>query len=272
MNNYKLYLHTVPNGKRYYGITMQEPEKRWANGKGYKNNQYFTNAINKYGWDNIKHEILFDDLTESEAKELEQYFIQWYDSANRKCGYNITLGGEGASGYHHTEEAKQKIGEAQKGKTHTEETRQKLSVINKGKIHTEETKQKISKAKKGANNPNYGKHRTEETKRKISEANKGRCFTEEHRKNLSEAQKGKNHSRAKSVICITTCKIFFTTTEAARYYGVAAPSHISSCCKGKSKSAGKSPDGKKLVWKYLNYKHDKIYRIEELYGEKEDDN
>lgn len=32
MENYKVYMHTLPNGKRYVGITKQEPEKRWLNG------------------------------------------------------------------------------------------------------------------------------------------------------------------------------------------------------------------------------------------------
>lgn len=96
--NYKLYVHIAPNGKKYYGITKQRPEQRWLNGKGYSN-QYFTRAINKYGWGNIEHIVLYDDLTEDEAKELEQYMIQWYDTANPNYGYNITLGGESGSGY-----------------------------------------------------------------------------------------------------------------------------------------------------------------------------
>ena len=96
--NYKLYVHIAPNGKKYYGITKRDAAIRWNNGKGY-DNQYFSRAISKYGWDNIEHIVIYDDLTENEAKELEQYYIQWYDTANRKYGYNITLGGEGGSGY-----------------------------------------------------------------------------------------------------------------------------------------------------------------------------
>ena len=109
MNNYKLYVHICPNGKRYYGITKQEPKRRWLSGAGYRNNQYFFRAINKYGWDNIEHIVLFDSLTEHEAKELEQYMIQWYNTANYKYGYNQSLGGDGGySGYKLSEETKRK--------------------------------------------------------------------------------------------------------------------------------------------------------------------
>ncbi len=198
--NYKLYVHIAPNGKRYYGITKQNIIKRWNHGHGYKGNEYFTRAINKYGWDNIKHEVLFDGLTESEAQELEKYMIQWYDTANRKYGYNISLGGESANGFHHTEETKQKISKTLSGRQLAEETKQKMS----------------------------------------------------------EARMGKNHPKAKSVICLTTKYIFPTTTEASNYYNI-HKSHISGCCKGRLKSAGKLNE-QKLVWRYLNYKHNKTYR------------
>ena len=61
-------MHICPNNKKYIGITCQEPEKRWINGKGYKTNDYFFRAIQKYNWNNIKHEILFNNLTKKEAE------------------------------------------------------------------------------------------------------------------------------------------------------------------------------------------------------------
>ena len=207
--NYKLYVHIAPNGKRYYGITKQKSEKRWKNGKGYNTNQYFTRAIDKYGWDNIEHIVLHEGLDEEEAKELEQYMIQWYDTANRVYGYNISLGGES---YNHSEETKKKIGEASKGRYISEDTKQKLSEINKGNKH-----------------PMFGKHHSEEAKQKISI----------------------NHAKSKNVICITTNKVFRSGAEGGHYYNIARSS-ISSCCRCERKSAGKLPDGTKLVWKYID--------------------
>lgn len=32
-NNYKVYMHTCPNGKKYVGITKQNVKDRWQNGK-----------------------------------------------------------------------------------------------------------------------------------------------------------------------------------------------------------------------------------------------
>lgn len=64
--NFCVYKHTFPNGKMYIGITSKTPNNRWENGTGYtKQHQpvmYY--AIQKYGWNNVKHEILFTDLTE----------------------------------------------------------------------------------------------------------------------------------------------------------------------------------------------------------------
>lgn len=90
---YTLYMHIFPNNKRYIGITRQNPLKRWNNGKGYPTNEYMTNAIKKYGWENVKHEIIYTDLTSKEAEEKEIELISFFNSANRKYGYNIEHGG-----------------------------------------------------------------------------------------------------------------------------------------------------------------------------------
>ena len=92
--NFKVYMHTSPNGKRYIGITSQRPVHRWGgNGYGYIDNTYFWRAIQKYGWDNFQHEILFEGLTKEEAEQKEIELIAHYDSTNPSKGYNITAGG-----------------------------------------------------------------------------------------------------------------------------------------------------------------------------------
>lgn len=92
---YIVYMHTAPNNKKYIGITRQEkPEKRWgSNGCGYIGNEHFSRAISKYGWNNIKHEILYTGLTKEEAEQKEIELIAYYDSMNPDKGYNMTIGG-----------------------------------------------------------------------------------------------------------------------------------------------------------------------------------
>lgn len=92
-SEYVVYVHTAPNGKKYVGITSQDIRRRWRNGAGYKNNEYFTRAILKYGWDNFRHEIVAQGLTQEEAERKERELIADYDSANPQNGYNIDLGG-----------------------------------------------------------------------------------------------------------------------------------------------------------------------------------
>ena len=67
-----VYKHTFPNGEVYIGKTRLRPEDRWLNGWGYKNCPLMFNAILYYGWSNVKHEIIADNLTDEEANALER--------------------------------------------------------------------------------------------------------------------------------------------------------------------------------------------------------
>lgn len=84
-----LYVHTVPNGKIYIGMS-NNPINRWQNGEGYCGNIPFYYDILIYGWDNIKHEIIktFDD--EKECHFYEKLYISLMDSENPMIGYNQT--------------------------------------------------------------------------------------------------------------------------------------------------------------------------------------
>ena len=148
---YFVYQHINKiNGKIYIGITKQLPEKRWGkDGSNYKSSPHFYSAIQKYGWDNFEHKILYEGLTYKEACEKEKELIKKFQSMNREFGYNSTSGGDSF-------------------------------------VMNEETRQKISKSMMGNQN-GLGHPCSEEKKKKIREAQKGREFTEEHRQKLSEA-------------------------------------------------------------------------------------
>nr|DAG90812.1 MAG TPA: intron associated endonuclease [Crassvirales sp.] len=94
---YIVYIHKNKiNGKVYVGIThYTNPEKRWRGGREYKRNVLFNKAIQKYGWDNFEHLILFKNLPQEAACKIEVLLIKRYRVKN-SC-YNIADGGQGAS-------------------------------------------------------------------------------------------------------------------------------------------------------------------------------
>ena len=167
MKKFYVYVHVCPNGKRYVGATTaSKPEYRWAKGRGYKH-QLFEEAILKYGWDNIEHEVFeVDSREEMYRKEIE--LISFYHTNDPEYGYNNSVGGEyGHLGCEHSEETRKKMSEAQK-KVHADpEYRKKMSESHKGKSFSEEAKKKMSEAaKKRWSDP--------EVRRKQSEAGKGK--------------------------------------------------------------------------------------------------
>lgn len=97
MNNtddrkYCVYAHVSPSGKRYIGMTGQNPETRWSFGRGYVGCTIFYYAIKKYKWGNFQHIILEDNLTKEEAEQKEREYIKLHRTTDRKYGYNILDG------------------------------------------------------------------------------------------------------------------------------------------------------------------------------------
>lgn len=144
-----VYVHISPSNKYYVGITSQKPTNRWRSGKGYRSNRYFSNAIEKYGWENIQHEVVASNLTETEAKNFEKILIQKLRSNNAEFGYNITAGGDGTVGVSHYGNTNPFY-----GKRHTEEAKKKMSEFHKGCT--------------GELNHFFGKHHSEDTKLLLS--------------------------------------------------------------------------------------------------------
>ena len=108
-----------------------------------------------------KSRIIFlkQNLTEEEAFKHEIYMIDVFGRKDLGTGIlrNKTEGGDGTSGFIHSQETKRKMTEAKTGKTHSEESKRKMSEVKKGEKH-----------------PLYGKCHSEETKRKLGQANKNR--------------------------------------------------------------------------------------------------
>lgn len=100
-----VYIHIVPkelgnypNDKYYVGITSKKPHIRWySNGGGYSRNFHFWNTIQKYGWNQIQHEIVAENLTHLEANLMEQKLIKLLQSNCNNYGYNNSIGGDGGN-------------------------------------------------------------------------------------------------------------------------------------------------------------------------------
>lgn len=201
---WSVYCHTnKTNGKRYVGITKQDPLARWHNGYGYRGQTFFR-AIEKYGWEGFTHEILFTGLCETEAKEKERQLIAKWETNSPEHGYNITVGGDGTVGYRHKELSKIKMSVAHRGKRLSSHTKAKMSVAAKGKNKSEETKAKMRE---------YATNRSKE-----------------HREKLGAFD-------CRAVLCVETNVVYPTVTEAQRATGI-NHSNICAVCRGKRQTTG----------------------------------
>lgn len=274
--NYCVYKHTLSksfsgkdNDMVYIGITCKKNVKqRWLNGRGYDSNIHFSRAIQKYGWDNFSHEVLFTGLSKEEAERKEIELISYYDSTNPLKGYNRDLGGNSVG--KHSESTKQIISQKNKGRVRSEEFRQRLSEAHSGKPKSEEFRKNLSKAKSIPvlcieTGITYDSSYAASKELGIDNSTISKCckginkmaggfhwmyadeYSEEKANEILEKSKNNQH---KQVLCVEVNKIFSTIMEASKIMGVTC-SNISMCCSGKIKTAGQLENGQRLHWKYI---------------------
>ena len=103
-------LTNLVTGKTYIGKTVCFKRRMYEH-KRSKSKTYLHSSIRKHGWDNFKKEIIIDDVPEEDLSNLEISYIE-VENTVAPNGYNLTLGGEGASGFKHTEKGREKISQA----------------------------------------------------------------------------------------------------------------------------------------------------------------
>lgn len=88
----QIYRHVSPVGKSYIGKTRYTWQIRAGSNpeQAYYGSVKFLHAIRKYGWDNLIHEVLEDEVSDDLLTERENYWIDFYDSIH--SGYNFTGG------------------------------------------------------------------------------------------------------------------------------------------------------------------------------------
>ena len=118
-------------------------------------NKVFIKLLKKHGWDNFKHEILFENLSEKEAKNKEIELICEHNTKTPN-GYNITEGGDGSVGYKATLQTREKLSKSHlgqkawnKGIKPSPETLEKLKQSHKRLWKDKEHQERMSKAHMG---------------------------------------------------------------------------------------------------------------------------
>lgn len=247
MNKYFVYAHENKiNGKLYIGITgRNKPEDRWQNGRGYSGT-LFGNAINKYGWENFNHIVLFSGLSKEEACQKEIQIIKDLHTQDRRYGYNIADGGQTGANK-----------EMLRGfEDYRNSHKRKVILLN-----TMEIFDNIQEAEKATNVSNSNIIKVCKGERHTSgimpngEKMVWRYYQEDEDYfdakaivDFCQINKNFNYHSIK-LVCLTTNEIFNSITEAENKYGV-ANSNICKACVGKYSYAGKLKDGRLLKWRY----------------------
>lgn len=190
-----IYLRTnLINGKQYVGQTIdfEERERDWKYAKRYSGG-IIDKARAKYGVENFETKVLNECNTIEELDQLEMYYIKELNTKTPN-GYNLTDGGEGQSGFHHSEESRRKMSRSQMG-------------VRKGIPRTEDVKKKISETMKG---------------RKVSSGMTGHKHSEESKKKMSVNRKGIPSSHKTTVYQYKNGElvaVYSSITEAAKSTG-----------------------------------------------------
>lgn len=176
----------LPSGRTYIGKTNDWKRRfrdhRETLNRGVHLNRYLQRTWDRDGRTSFEFSLV-EECPENCLTEREQFWIKEYQENT----FNLTSGGEGILGYHHTQEAKDKISVANKGIKREPWVGKKISEGKTGKTRkpfTEEHKKKIregvlksfqdpeirerhlEKLRQNASNPEIG--------RKISKATRGK--------------------------------------------------------------------------------------------------
>lgn len=240
---WSVYKHTSPSGKVYVGIA-QDVHHRWrGDGSGYKGSTRIWYAIQKYGWENFKHEILAHGLTLQGASELEKTLIRLYKATDANYGYNLRSGGY--DGTNHPETRK-KLSEALKGHSVSDKVRNLFKERNSIPVICIETGEIFESSADAANKMNL-------CVTSINKATLGKQATcgGYHFEKLHEHENGTAKKFVPSpheyrrVRCVTTGEEYSNVCDASRKTGLSRRG-ISYACNGVHETCGK------MRWEFID--------------------
>lgn len=164
-------------------------------------------AIQKYGIDNFKKEILHIYSTPIEMFECERILVN-DEYVKRKDTYNLAIGGKGGGvfGWKHTDETRKILSTQKLGKTMSDEFKQRRREIML-ELYETNPDMKYILTESFRSMPHYflGKSLSIEHKKAISDSLQGRVFTEEHKNKQSLS--AKNAVKLQCPHCGKICQI-----------------------------------------------------------------
>lgn len=248
-------IENTVNKKKYMGMS-RDIKRRWSEHKTELNshthvNQYLQSAWDKYGKSKFIFYII-ELCSEENLSERECYYIQYYNSLSHENGYNLTTGGENISVGKSVIHLKDRtiynfVREAASNAGVTTITMIAWCKQKRNYMYLDEYNSLSKEEKDYWTNYNW----EESDHQKLSKAHSRENLSNETIKKYSEATSGEKNPRALKIYCPQLNEVFNCIKYATDKYGVNRGS-ISSCIKGKLKSAGKHPvTGEKLTWELI---------------------
>jgi len=208
VSKYYVYEHWRPDTNSCFYIGKGTGKRAYD----FKNNRnsHYINIVNKLFASGFSVDVkLHSGLDENEAHALEMGLIRHYKDLGVKLA-NQTLGGEGISGYRHTEKSKEANRLAHSRSNLSAETLAKMSANRLGTKASTETRQLLSTLRKGIPRPegvmekvrqaHIGAKRSDETRKKISEKAKERIISEETKAKMRQAHAARDKTRSPEFI------------------------------------------------------------------------
>jgi len=244
MKQYYIYLTTnLIDGKKYIGQHAGSINDNYL-GSGV----LLTKAIEKYGKENFKKEIL-EICKKEELDEKEKYYIKKYNANEDENFYNLSEGGQQGDGWQAARQwAKENPELAQ------EMYKKNYEKLSKWiKEHPDVKQQNIQKMIEGSKKwKQENRDLVLKNMEKVNQAKEKwqKEHPQEYQKQIENWIKAGSAANSKKVKCNTTGEIFESISAAARHYNI-AQGNISKVLKGERKSCGKLSDGTKLTWEWI---------------------
>lgn len=248
MKQYYIYKTTnLINQKQYIGKHYGELNDSYL-GSG----KLIKKAIEKYGKENFKKEILYIAKDNDEANIKEKEFIKIYNAVKDANFYNLHEGGDGGNNNQKISKSLSEDKHPMYGKHHSQETKEKLRNSSLA-YWTEDKRKERSEQYSGEGNPMYGKKKSIESElKRIQNTDFAAYRTSEYRQKMSSAVSGSKNGnygnigeKAKNGKQVCMCddnwsiiKIFNTKQMVLEFLNIKGHSSLNNAIKNKRKYKG----------------------------------